>query len=107
MPKITINPEGQGLRQTRGKGLHHLSADNKGYAYHVKSGSVTLTGTDDSEINSGIYIPPNAVITRLSIQKTVISVDAAGSAMEFEVDEIHLGSYDWKLAATDKIVTDS
>ena len=105
MPKIVVNPKKKGIQQSRGNGFHHLDENEKGIKYVVDSGAVTLSGTDDALTGCGIFIPANAVVTKLAIKKTVIGVDDADSDLEFEVDEIKIGSAAWGL--TDKIVGDA
>ena len=75
MPKITINTEGAGIRQSRGRGVHVLDKNGSGFATFVDSDEVTLNGT---EISAGtkttsIAIPANAFVTRISFKPTALA----------------------------------
>ena len=105
MPKITINPEGQGIRQARGKGLQHLSASNKGIAYHVQSGTFSAAmAAGDTEVTD-IFVPAGAVVTKLCLKVETPSVDGGtGSALANTITHINVGTTAFTLAAPVNLV---
>lgn len=108
MPKITINPSGQGIRQTRGKGLHHLSGGSKGFAYHVESGSLTALMTAGNTPVSGFVVPAGAVVTKIGLKIESPSVDGGtGSALANTISHILVGTTEFTLAAAINLVAAS
>lgn len=92
MPKVVIS-DAKGVTQSRGAGLHQLSANSKGYVRSVRSASVTLDGGNGVATSTGINIPANAWIEFLSIKLVSVSVDAANADFTAHaIDAIVLGS---------------
>lgn len=97
MPKVKIIPN-KGIRSARGAGLHLLDSNEKGFGTYIAKASVSLTGVNDAEIDTGIYIPANATLDKVAIKITGLSVDA--SADDFAnsvISALKVGSTTWTL----------
>ena len=98
MPKVKIIPN-KGIRSSRGAGLHLLDSNEKGFGTYIAKASVSLTGVNGAEIDTGIYIPANATLDKVAIKITGLSVDADNATLfdNSVISALKVGSTTWTL----------
>ena len=99
MPKVKIIPN-KGIRSSRGAGLHLLDSNEKGFGTYIAKASVSLTGTDDADLATGIYIPANATLDKVAIKITGKTVDAAGTDLTVSaIDGLIVNGAAWVMSS--------
>ena len=104
MPKVVIN-DAKGVSQSRGAGLWHVSAGNKGFQRSIKSAAALSLAGSNGSIQTGINLPEDAIIERIALKVVTISEDAASSDMSSTLTAFSDGTTTYGLAAAVNMLT--
>ena len=80
MPKITLQPEGQGMRQSRGTGVHFLARgnDGKGFVRHCKHATVSSPVAKGAADVLAFDVPSNAIVERIAFKIATVYENGSG-----------------------------
>ena len=104
MPKVVIN-DAKGVTQSRGAGLWHVSAGDKGFQRSVKSAAALSLAGSNGSIQTGINLPEDAIIERIALKVVSISVDDASNDMSSTLTAFSDGTTTYTLASAINMLT--